>query len=246
MQKLWLDSNDPSVVKARITVQQDIAIKEDTRARLVLTGLTGASVIGLSGGSPDSPELPQPETGDPVIVASTSPITQLLANSDNLMTNLTSLVMSAQQVLSAQNAKRIGNSLKNIELVTESMAAQTGSMTELIEAVTRASKQAETTMAQATVLINNTDALLEKQGAATMQSVQRAMVSLETTGKSLDQLINENRAGLSSGVDGLRQLGPALQELRGTLAGLQDVIRKLDDNPANFLLGRTTVEEFEP
>jgi len=79
-----------------------------------------------------------------------------------------------------------------------------------------------------------------------MQSVQRAMVSLETTGKSLDQLINENRAGLSSGVDGLRQLGPALQELRGTLAGLQDVIRKLDDNPANFLLGRTTVEEFEP
>lgn len=246
VRELSLDPNDPSVVKARIKVQQDILIKQDTRARLVLTGITGASVIGLSGGSPDSPELPQPETGDPVIIATPSPITQLLANSDNLMTNLTSLVMSAQQMLSPENAQRIGNSLENLERVTESMSLQTGNMTELIETVTQASKQAETAMAQATVLMDNADTLLDKQGTATLQSVQRAMVSLESTGKSLDQLLNENRAGVSSGVDGLRQLGPALHELRSTLAGLQEVIRKLGDSPTNFLLGRTTIEEFEP
>src|SRR3546814_561074 len=50
---LSLDSSDPSVVKAHIKVQDGILIKQDARARLVLTGLTGASVIGLSGGSPD-------------------------------------------------------------------------------------------------------------------------------------------------------------------------------------------------
>lgn len=243
---LSLDSSDPSVVKAHIKVQDGILIKQDTRARLVLTGLTGASVIGLSGGSPDSPDLPQPETGDPVIIATPSPITQLLANSDNLMTNLSALVMSAQQVLSPQNAERIGNSLENLERVTEAMSAQTGNLTQLVEAVTRASKEAEAAMGQATVLMGNADTLIEKQGSATLQGAQRAMASLEDTSKSLEQLINENRAGVNAGVDGLRQLGPALHELRGTLAGLQEVIRKLGDSPTNFLLGRTRVEEFEP
>lgn len=243
---LSLDPADPGVVRARIKVQDDILIKKDTRARLVLTGITGASVIGLSGGSPDSPELPQPESGDAIIVAMPSPITQLLANSDNLMTNLTALVMSAQQVLSPENAQRIGRSLENLERFTEALAAPTQDLAQLIPALTQASRQAETALKQATVLMARADTLLDQQGEAALRGVSQAMASLENTGNSLNQLIEENRAGLSSGVDGLRQLGPALHELRGTLASLQEVIRRLGDSPTNFLLGRTKIEEFEP
>lgn len=243
---LSLDPADPGVVRARIKVQDDILIKKDTRARLVLTGITGASVIGLSGGSPDSPELPQPESGDPIIVAMPSPITQLLANSDNLMTNLTALVMSAQQVLSPENAQRIGHSLENLERFTEALAAPAQDLAQLIPALTQASSQAAVALEQATVLMARADTLLDQQGEATLRGVRQAMASLENTGDSLNQLIEENRAGLNSGVDGLRQLGPALHELRGTLASLQEVIRRLGDSPTNFLLGRTKIEEFEP
>lgn len=244
--RLSLDPNDPGVVRASIKVQGNIPIKQDTRARLVLTGITGASVIGLSGGSPDSPELAKPETGDPIIVATPSPITQLLANSDNLMTNLTSLVMSAQQVLSPANAERIGRSLDNLEQFTAALGPPAQDLAQLIPALTQASQQAERALEQATTLMARADALLDGQGEATLQSVRSAMVSLEGTGKSLNQLIDENRSGLNSGVDGLRQLGPALHELRGTLASLQEVVRRLGDNPTNFLLGRTKIEEFEP
>lgn len=243
---LSLDPNDPAVVRARIKVQDTIPIKRDTSARLVLTGITGASVIGLSGGTPESPELPQPESGDPVIVAIPSPITQLLANSDNLMTNLTALVMSAQQVLSSENAKRISQSLENLEQFTAALGQPAQDLAQLVPALTEASRQAEAALEQATVLIARADTLLDEQGAGTFQSVRQAMVSLEQTGNSLNQLIEENRAGLHSGVDGLRQLGPALHELRGTLASLQEVVRKLGDSPTNFLLGRTKIEEFEP
>ncbi|WP_397476125.1 MlaD family protein [Pusillimonas sp.] len=246
VQGLTLDPNDPAVVRARIKVQDNIPIKQDTRARLVLTGITGASVIGLSGGTPESPELPQPESGDPVIVAMPSPITQLLANSDNLMTNLTALIMSAQQVLSPENAKRISRSLDNIEQFSAALGQPAEDLAQLVPALTQASRQAEAALEQATVLMARADSLLDEQGTSTFRSVQQAMVSLEDTGKSLNQLIDENRAGLHSGVDGLRQIGPALHELRSTLASLQEVVRKLGDSPTNFLLGRTKIEEFEP
>lgn len=243
---LSLDPDNPAVVRARIKVQDTIPIKRDTRARLVLTGITGASVIGLSGGSPDSPELPEPESGDPIIIATPSPITQLLANSDNLMTNLTSLVMSAQQVLSPENAERIGRSLDNLERFTAALGGPAQDLSELVPALTQASRQAEAALEQAAALMGRANVLLDEQGGTTLQSVQSAMVSLEDTGKSLNQLIEENRSGLHSGVDGLRQLGPALHELRGTLASLQEVVRRLGDSPTNFLLGRTKIEEFEP
>lgn len=243
---LSLDPDHPTVVKARIKVEEEIKIKQDTQARLVLTGITGASVIGLSGGSPDSPELPEPETGDPIIIATPSPISQLLANSDNLMTNLTSLVMSAQQILSPQNSEHISRSLQNLDRLTESMAGQSENLVDVVEVVTQAGRQANTALVKASELMDGANNLLDKQGAATMQSVQQAMAALEATGNSLNQLVDENRAGVYSGVDGLRQLGPALHELRATLTGLQEVIRKLGDSPTNFLLGRTKVEEFEP
>lgn len=243
---LSLNPKDPSEVRARIKVQDDIPVKQDTRARLVLTGITGASVIGLSGGSPESPDLPQPEFGDPIIVATPSPITQLLANSDNLMTNLTALVMSAQQVLSPENADRIGRSLENLERFTAALGQPAEDLSQLVPALTQASRQAEAALEQAATLMKRADTVLVRQGDKTLESVRSAMVSIEDTGKSLNRLIEENRSGLHSGVDGLRQLGPALQELRTTLASLQDVVRKLDDNPTNFLLGRTKIEEFEP
>lgn len=243
---LSLNPKDPSEVRARIKVQDDIPVKQDTRARLVLTGITGASVIGLSGGSPESPDLPQPESGDPIIVATPSPITQLLANSDNLMTNLTALVMSAQQVLSPENAERIGRSLENLERFTAALGQPAEDLSQLVPALTQASRQAEAALEQAATLMKRADTVLVRQGDKTLESVRSAMVSIDDTGKSLNRLIEENRSGLHSGVDGLRQLGPALQELRTTLASLQDVVRKLDDNPTNFLLGRTKIEEFEP
>ncbi|MBO9356138.1 MCE family protein [Bordetella petrii] len=244
--ELSLDPANPAVVRARIKVRDNVPIKQDTRARLVLTGITGSSVIGLSGGSPSSPMLPQPESGDPIIIATPSPIAQLLANSDTFMTSLTELLISARQVLSPENIERISQSLAHLEQVTAAMSAPSGNISGLLEALTQASRQANEALEQTAVLVRRTDSLLDKQGTATLQSIQRAMATLDSTGKSLNQLVDENRKGMNSGVDGLRQLGPALRELRGTLASLQQVMRKLGDNPGNFLFGRTTTEEFVP
>lgn len=46
---LRLDPNDPRRVLARIRLGGDTPIKEDTQAKLALTGITGTSIIQLSG-----------------------------------------------------------------------------------------------------------------------------------------------------------------------------------------------------
>ena len=67
---LRLDPKDPRRVLARIRLGGDTPIKEDTQAKLALTGITGTSIIQLSGGTPQSPTL-KGKGGDlPTIVAS--------------------------------------------------------------------------------------------------------------------------------------------------------------------------------
>lgn len=45
---------------------------------------------------------------------------------------------------------------------------------------------------------------------------------------------------------GTRRLGPAVSELRDTLAALRGISRRLEENPANYLLGREKTKEFTP
>ena len=52
--RLQLDPADPRRVIARIRTGGDVPIRQDTRAKLTLTGVTGVAVIQLSGGSPGS------------------------------------------------------------------------------------------------------------------------------------------------------------------------------------------------
>ena len=55
--QLKLDPKDPRKVLARIRVGGDTPVKQDTHAKLTMTGVTGLSIIQLSGGSPGSPAL---------------------------------------------------------------------------------------------------------------------------------------------------------------------------------------------
>lgn len=243
---LSLDPEDPRKVLARIRVEGDIPVTVDTAARLVLTGITGTSVIELSGGTPGATALTAPEGEDPVIIATPSPITQLLANSDNLMTNVTELVVSAKSVMSPANAQRLGNTLASLEAMAGAMADQKDDLTALLQALTAAGKQATITLQQASTLMRNADALVTKQGRETLEGAGRAMVSLDKASATINAIVQKNRGALSGGMQGLNQLGPTLQELRRTLASMRQVTRGLEGNAANYLLGRDKLQEFEP
>ena len=67
---LRLDPKDPRRVLARVRVDSDAPIRADTHAKLVMTGITGISIIRLSSG--DDPKSPKLQTDDdtvPTIVA---------------------------------------------------------------------------------------------------------------------------------------------------------------------------------
>jgi phospholipid/cholesterol/gamma-HCH transport system substrate-binding protein len=244
--QLKLDPQDPRRVLARIRLGADTPIKQDTHAKLALTGVTGMAVIQLSGGSPASPPLASRDGGLPVIVADPSPLSKLLANGEDVMTNINDVVSRASQLMSDENVARISRTLDHLDKATGAVADQRDDIRALLSQLAEASKQANATLAQTEQLARSANGLVDQQGRATLESARNAMASLERSTAAIDRLLNDNRAALNGGMQGLGELGPAVRELRDAANSLRGITRKLDDNPAGFLLGRDRSKEFVP
>lgn len=245
--RLALDPRDPRRVIARVRVQGTTPIKQDTEARLALTGITGNSVIEFSGGSPGSPDLvAEDDDEDPVIVATPSPIAKLLENSDNMMADLTELILRAKEILSQENAQRLSSTLENLEQTTGVVASQNDNVRRIVAELAAASTQANVALREATQLVAATKTLVAEKGAPALGNLDHATASLAKVSASVDRLLLENRAALTGGMQGMNELGPALQELRSTMAALARTVRRLDENPAAYLMGREKIEELEP
>ncbi len=238
--RLSLDPNDPRKVIARIRVASDTPVKIDTRAKLGLLGLTGVAFIQLTGGKPGSaPLLPSPDTPVPQIPSESSALSQLLNSGADIVTTLNGILAKADSLLSQENIDRINRTLAHLDQTMGAVADERDDIRTLLQQATAASKELNETL-------HSTNALVNNQGKATLDSARAALASLQHTSETLDQLLAENRGSLQSGLEGVGQLGPALRELRGTLRDIRGLTQKLQGNPAGYLLGREKPKAFDP
>ncbi|EKT4521296.1 MCE family protein [Pseudomonas putida] len=243
---LRLDPKDPRRVLARIRLSADTPVKEDTQAKLTLAGVTGNAFIQLSGGTPQSPELKGKDGKLPVIVASPSPISRLLSDSSDLVTNVNLLLHNANQMFSEGNIERLSNTLANLEQTTGAFADNKGGISQAIEQLAEVGRQANATLAETQALMHNANGLLGSEGRQAFDSAEQAMQSLAESTATINSLLKDNREALDGGAQGLNQLAPAIRELRETLNALKGISRRLEADPSGYLLGRDNNKEFQP
>ncbi len=243
---LRLDPKDPRRVLAQIRVTGETPIKQDTQAKLALTGITGTSIIQLSGGTPQSPELVGHDGKLPIIVASPSPISRLLNDSSDLMSSVNQLLQNANLMFSADNVKSLSRTLDHLEQTTGAIADQRDDIRQTLKQLAQVGKQASATMEQTAALMRNANGMLNSDGKQIFDSAEQAMKSLQQSSATINRLLNGNQQSLDSGMQGLGELGPAVRELRDTMSSLRGISRRLEANPSGYLLGSDKNKEFEP
>ena len=244
--QLRLDPNDPRRVLAQIRIVGDTPIKQDTQAKLALTGITGTSIIQLSGGTPQSADLVGKDGNLPVLYASASPIARLLNDSNDLMAGVNVLMHNANQMFSSQNVARISKTLEHLEQTTGTIADQRGDIRQAMQQLATVGKQAGIMLEQTSALMRNANGLLNDQGKQMFGSAEQAMKSLEQSSATINSLLTTNQDSLNSGMQGLNGLAPAVRELRDTLTSLRAISQRLEANPSGYLLGNDKNKEFTP
>jgi phospholipid/cholesterol/gamma-HCH transport system substrate-binding protein len=243
---LRLDPKDPRRVLARIRLGGETPVKEDTEAKLALTGVTGTSIIQLSGGTPQSPTLKGKDGKLPTIIAAPSPIARLLNDSNDLMAGVNALMQNANSMFSTANIERISKILEHLEQTTGTIAEQRDDIRQAMQQLASVGKQANNMLEQTTALMRNANGLLNDHGKQALGSAEQAMKSLEQSTATINTLLVSNQDSLNNGMQGLNGLAPAVRELRETLTSLRAISQRLEANPSGYLLGRDKNKEFTP
>lgn len=251
---LRLAPQDPRQVIARIRVRAGTPIKTDTQAKLTLTGLTGITLIQLTGGSPAAALLePEPGQAVAVIVADESALQKLLTSTEDIAATASNVLVRIDRVLSDENMERVGRIVADIEAISGAVAGERDSIASLIADASKAAAELRTATAAAEGSFRRLDGTLEgldrhlvEQLPELVQRLDRSLAAIEAVGLRADAVLAENRAALASfGQQGLAQVGPAVSELRALLRELTRLSQQLRDEPGSLLRGGQT-REFSP
>jgi phospholipid/cholesterol/gamma-HCH transport system substrate-binding protein len=239
--ELTLAPNDPRQVVARLRINSTTPIKTDTRAKLAITSLTGPSIIQLSGGTPEAPELTTTDKSDAPIILTTPSALQNITDTANR------IVERLDQVLSDRNVASITTTLQNLETLSGSVADRDQGVQALLVSARDAARNLNATLDTTNGTMKRLDQNLVQQLPPIMDKLDATLAKLDSAAGNADSILGENRSAINSFAnDGLAQLGPTLTELRGLTRDLRQVTDRLENNPARYLLGRDTPKEFEP
>lgn len=240
---LSLMKDDPRKVVARIRLNADTPVKTDTRAKLTVTGLTGTTVIQLTGGSPGAPILEGAQgRRDEVPVIPSEP-----SALQNIAATASEIVDRVNLLLSDKNVERVTRMIGQLEEVTGTLASEKQEIAELLRSARAAAEKLDKTLASADRTITNLDEGLVQELPALVAKLDRTLTSLESAGKSADGILTDNRQAIGEfAQDGLGQVGPTMRQLRSLIRELDDLAERVEGNPAGFLLGKEKPEEFEP
>jgi len=244
--QLSLAKDDPRKVIARVRLDATAPVRQDTRAKLGLLGVTGVAFIQLSGGSPDSPPLrPTPDNPVPVIPSEESALSKLLASGSDIVTSVNDILLRASDMLSKENVDRISQTLAHLEAITGTVDNQRDELGTALHQLADATGELKKTLNTLDTMATTTNDLMNKNAREVLEATSKALESVDKVANSTNALIGDNRAAISAFSDqGLRQLGPTITELRDTLRSLKQVSDRLGTSNS-VLLGRDQPKEFE-
>lgn len=243
---LKLAPEDPRKVIARVRLDASAPVRQDTRAKLGLQGVTGLAFIQLSGGAPGSPALlPTKEHPVPQIPSEESALSKLLASGSDIVTSVNDVLLRVNQVLSDDNIRRVGATLQHVDELTDTLADQRQDLASTLKQLSAATGELKHTLTTLGSMANTANALVRNDVRTMLQSMQRTLDSVDKLAASTNTLVDTNRGALNQfASQDLRQIGPAIIELRETLRSLKQVSNKFGASDS-LLLGRDQPKEFQ-
>lgn len=211
VQALSLDFKDPRKVLAKISVDEDTPVKTDTKATLIMTSITGVSVIRLTSGSnPNSTKLVSEDGAVPVIIATPSPLSKIFADGDDLVLGLNTIITQSQKLLSDDNIKNLSLTLSNLEKTSGAISSERENIKEIIKASKGTVIALEKSMTTIDSIITNNRSQINS-GVAGLANVGPAISDLRDTLKTLKtitQRLEENPADFLFKLDSPKEFKP--------------------------------------
>lgn len=244
VKEIALHPESPDQVRLALDILQGTPVKEDTVASLETQGLTGITIVSLSGGSRASPPLrARPGEHYAVIKSQRSfyaqlggSLSRLMANEQLplLLGNLNNLTQETRNLMDAQSRENLKRILADFAQITRAVAAHRAELAHSIA-------QSDAAFDRFAVLGKNLEHRLPElleQASANLLSLQKMTDEFARTGASVGSALDGSRTDIAQFTgQTLAETGLLVAEVRQLTATLQRLASELEREPNALLFG---------
>jgi phospholipid/cholesterol/gamma-HCH transport system substrate-binding protein len=243
--ELW--DKDPSFVRVRIAVNEDVPILMGTTAT-IQGSFTGVSDIQLEGSIKGAPPIKEPgPEGVPVIPTKQGGLGAILNNAPLLLERLATLTDRLNQLLSDENQKSIKGILANTEKVSGDLAQASPELKGALAELRGTLKQATGTLNAFEGVARKTDDLLGSEGSSLAVQLRQTLKSAQGAADELDRTLNAAQPAMKQISEStVPAAEAAIRDLRATSRALRRVTEKLDERGAGAVIGGEKLPDYKP
>ncbi|MFN7055577.1 MlaD family protein [Hyphomonas sp.] len=238
-----VDRADAAKVRARVRVSRDTPIRTDSTASIQLAGITGATFVQISAGTGQLLEA-RPGEAVPVIRSERTLVDQIVAGGAQALGRANLTFDRINLILTDENIASVSRTLRNIETVSQRLAADDGPITAAMVMLADASEAAKAVEA-ASIEIE----LFGKSAAENIEAATAEVRTLTEDVRRLSQSAEQTLAAATRAADATADLmeGPATaaletagtttHDLRILINRLDRMAREIERNPQGFVTG---------
>jgi len=194
VESLRIDPDNTNRVIARVRVSSDVPVKTDTEAQLEPIGLTGVTLIQLSTGSVEA-ELLRPAFGAPPprIQGRGSQIDIIVARGEEVALRASEAMAAVRDLLTDENIASVTRSLRNIEAVSQRLAARDSvinSSGDAAREIAQLSRQLQTDLADLDQTIDQVNQAAGVAAGETLPELALAAEEIRRAAASISRVAN--------------------------------------------------------
>lgn len=237
-----LNDSDPSKVDVVIRVEEDTPVRADTVGSLAFEGLTGGRFVELTVGS-RSADMPQKQSGEryPRLKTKASSLDQILQGAPDIMSAVSKVLNQAEKVFSDKNIAHISMLLEEGAYAAGNVRDASAEFADLARDLRtetgNLTQQANTTLLAIEAFANSAEST-SKSIEPMVQDFRQTAQSVRDVSGRLDRVIEQNSGPLNEFTSsGLVELSSLLAQLRSLTGNLNQMVIRIERDPAQFLLG---------
>ena len=257
VQEINLDPQDPSRVRVVIELDAATPVRTDSVATLELQGITGVSLVQISGGSADSPVLVAlPGQALPVIDSRRSQIQRLFSGAPELINRAILLIDQVTLLFDDDNLEAVALLIGDAQGLISDFAARTEDFDAILANVGETSvemRDAAEAISDLIVSLDTQIAVLAESAEATMSTlrgtlsgmdnlvdrdIRQLIAEISKSARNVTEIIEETRGPVSDfAAEGLYEFANLLTDMRQLIGNLSRLSLRLESDPAQFLFG---------
>ena len=239
-----IDPQNPALIRIKVEIDRDVPVRNDTVAQLSPLGVTGLSAVNLIGGASPVPLTTPPGQPDPVIPYKPSVFTQIEGGINDAAITLARISQRVDALLSPANVQALGATLRNLQTLSQTLAANQGNIDRTFAAAQRTSQNLDAMSAQGEQIMRQTQQLVAALQQTSAQLPQ-VMTQIASAASSVTRASNTTTVFTTGGTQAVTQLqtrtlpevDALMRNLQQLSAQLAELTENLKTNPSQLLYG---------